>query len=681
MGRIFVLLIATVALAVGGLAGPVIEPAHAGNLWLRSCAYFGDPSTATDIDGAVWQPQAPGGYSLANRCPLGGSFQITPAGSMSAGANAQWHTVTPPSIGITGAFTPLNQVLVAPGINGTLEGFAASYFWNGGTQTVADEQNCCGGMDYGLGINRNDLNGSRYFGFQVSCIASGGCSGLVGGGQVLDVKGIQLTAEDNTPPSVQALGYGNLWYESSRWVRGQWPISFQATDDSGVCGMRTIVDGQSIQGPSSNVNQSSWTQCPTPQTMNQSIDTTTYPDGPMSLLLSAADAASPANVSSPSETLYVDNSPVSLSLNGPTDTLSTAGTQYVSATASAGPSGVGEIDCSVDGSPYAPYPGASAQIPVQGIGPHTISCFAQNNSYDSSLTRASSALETWQLSIRQPTISGITFGTRVLNALRCHRARVRVEVRARWVTVRRHGKRIRLHHRTHTSVKRVIRCHPRVVIRKVRVHGHVHRKRTVLLPEAVQLTKKRVRFRHPATVSGWVGLADGTALAGVPVSVVTATDNGLGRWRPVTVATTNANGLWQAKLPGGPSRLVAANYPGSVTTEPATSGSVRLIVPTRVTLRIRPRRARWGQTIRISGRVLGGNIPAGKLLRLRFGVAGIRSTVGIPDIDGHGHYHTTWTFAPGHGIVRYWFSVSTLPEADYPYAQSSSRRVYITVHG
>jgi hypothetical protein len=31
--------------------------------------------------------------------------------------------------------------------------------------------------------------------------------------------------------------------------------------------------------------------------------------------------------------------------------------------------------------------------------------------------------------------------------------------------------------------------------------------------------------------------------------------------------------------------------------------------------------------------------------------------------------------------VHYWFSVATLPEADYPYAQTSSPRVYVTVHG
>jgi hypothetical protein len=44
-----------------------------------------------------------------------------------------------------------------------------------------------------------------------------------------------------------------------------------------------------------------------------------------------------------------------------------------------------------------------------------------------------------------------------------------------------------------------------------------------------------------------------------------------------------------------------------------------------------------------------------------------------------GRLHTAWTFAAGSGVVRDWFSVSTLPEADYPYAPASSRRVSVTV--
>ena len=85
-----------------------------------------------------------------------------------------------------------------------------------------------------------------------------------------------------------------------------------------------------------------------------------------------------------------------------------------------------------------------------------------------------------------------------------------------------------------------------------------------------------------------------------------------------------------------------------------------------------------------SGRVLGGYIPGAdqQLLRLRIGVVGtpgVQSTIGIPDIARNGRFHTTWTPAPGNGTVHFWFSVSTLHEADFPFAPASSRRVDVIV--
>jgi hypothetical protein len=142
---------------------------------------------------------------------------------------------------------------------------------------------------------------------------------------------------------------------------------------------------------------------------------------------------------------------------------------------------------------------------------------------------------------------------------------------------------------------------------------------------------------------------------------------------------TGANGVWTAALPPGPSRLVEATYAGDITTLPSTSTTAHLIVPAKLAIRISPRSTRWGGRITIAGRVLGGYVPAGRLLRLRIGVAGVRGTVGIPSVRANGRFRTTWTFSSGRGVVRYWFSVSTLNEADYPFAPASSRRLYVKV--
>jgi hypothetical protein len=454
---------------------------------------------------------------------------------------------------------------------------------------------------------------------------------------------------------------------------------------------RLVVDG-SVVGSWGEPNRdtSNFVQCHGSQLPGQ-LNTTSYSDGQHTLAYGAYNAAGvPASVS---KSISIDNQPVSLSLNGPTDAPTTAGTQYVSASASAGPSGVAGIFCSVDGSPYQRYGAATAQVPVDGVGPHRVDCYAQNNAVDPSGAPASSPTETWNLTIREPTVSAVAF-TRVVDALRCHAGHERVKVPGHWVTVRRHHKLVRVRKRGHWKTIRVTRCHPRTVWRReitwkvVRRHGklvrvkQVKEVRVVLLPKVVGRSTRRVGFGHGTTVSGWLGVPGGTALAGQRVAVYTAPDDGQNHYKQAAVATTGADGSWSTRLPAGPSRLVVGVYYGSSTTEPAASSPVRLVVPARVRLHIRPAHTLWRGTIRITGRVLGGYIPSGeKLLRLRIGVAGVKQTFGIADVKPDGRFRTTFKFSPGHGTIRYWFSVTTLRVANYPYAPASSGRVYVTVGG
>jgi hypothetical protein len=124
-----------------------------------------------------------------------------------------------------------------------------------------------------------------------------------------------------------------------------------------------------------------------------------------------------------------------------------------------------------------------------------------------------------------------------------------------------------------------------------------------------------------------------------------------------------------------------AAYVGSSVTEPAYSVETHVIVPATVRLHVVPRRVAWGGTIHLWGRVLGGYVPGNRqqLLRLRIGADGFFSTVGIPDVSRTGRFSTTWSFHPGVGVVHYWFSVSTLREADYAFAPGSSPHVTVTV--
>jgi len=670
-----------------------VSQARAGTLWMTSCSGFGDDANDTGLGGQLtWQGISSTDLSASNRCGQNGSLQILPAHYAKTGENAQWHTVTPPAVQIVHAVTPVNEVLIDPNIKG--DGFGASFFWNGGSQNIGPVNNCCGGMEYGAGINRW-LGPSRYFGWQVSCNA-GSCGAPF---QILDVRGVELVAVDNTPPGMLALGSGNLWYQAGRWVRGSgWPASFQASADDGICGMQAIIDGQAIQGSNdATLNQHSWTQCPTPVTMPLTIDTTKYPDGQMSLTLSARDAASPANISSPSETLAVDNQPVGLTLSGPSDAPSSAGTQYVTATATAGPSQVAGIACSEDGSPYEWHPGASAQIPVTGLGEHQVVCYAQNSAIDPYGNPARSATQSWSLKIGEPTVMGIAF-TRIVDALRCRRIPERIKQPAHWVTVHRHHRLIHVRRRAHSKLVKVTRCHPRTALKQVtvwktitragkKIHvKHTRLVRVVLLPHLVNQTTRRVAHGHASTVDGWLGTTTGTALPGQTVAVLTAPDNGQGRFTVAAEVSTAANGSWQAKLAPGPSRLIEAFYGGAPTLEGAVSSQVHLIVPARVKLiGVSPRRVAWDATVHITGQLQGGYLPpGGALVRMRIGQGTGYSTYGVQEhVTGNGRFATTYTFGAGDTSLhrRFWFQLASLPIGDYPYAPAASNRVNVTVGG
>ena len=435
-------------------------------------------------------------------------------------------------------------------------------------------------------------------------------------------------------------------------------------------------------------------QCSTAP-ISDTVDTNRYGNGADPLVLAASDAADvPASLS---KRIYVDNQQPTISLSGPTNAPSTAGTQYVTATASAGPSGVQGISCSVDGAPAQRYPSSSAQVPVAGVGEHAVECSADNSAVDSSGNPAWSAPATWSLKIGDPTINGITFG-HIVNPLRCKRVKERVKVPAHWVTIRRHHKRVKVRRRAHFITKKVTKCHPRTAIRRVVVRVRVHRhgktiwvkrhkrKRVVLLPRHKNSSKLRVAHGKPATVSGWLGNYAGVALPGQTVTIYTAPNNGLDQFAPAAVATTSATGWWAATLPAGPSRLVEAVYNGGPTTEASVSNQVVLTVPAKIRLlSVSPTKVAWGGTIHLVGQLYDGYLPpGGALVRLRYGEGKAQTTYGVKEhVGGTGRFTTTYTFGQGVARVhrRYWFALASLPTGNYPFAPARSRRVTVAVGG
>jgi hypothetical protein len=677
---------------------PVLAIACAGLAVAASAAHAATDGPYQDVYWVTGCPSGPGIFSptsfgMTTGPPCPPELDIDALTTVHQGNNASWSTITPsPSVRIIG----VTDTGVAD-CNLHHDGFAAGYFYGdngvnyGGPQVTIDCHGAVNQNGYAGSLNQH-IQSSRYLGWSASCNQAS-CTPTGAGVIVFSVIGITLEAQETSGPALAASSPTNL-YNQTGWVRGAYPADLSASDPSGVCSMQTTVNGRAISSyadPSPDTTQ--WTQCHGGQ-INASVDTTAYPNGAgaISLGYSASNAA--GAVSSVSKAINVDNVTPSVSLSAPPDTASASGVQYVTATGSAGPSGIAAIYCSVDGSPLQAYQSASAEIPVVGIGSHAVSCFARNRAVNVSGAAATSATTTLDLSIRQPTASAITFA-RIANALRCHTATHVVKVAGRVHTVRRHGKRVRVRGPARKVRRRARKCHARTVIRTVRVvlkrhgkpvlrHGkpvYVKRKvRRVLLPHAVDEPTRRVRHAKSTTVNGFLGLADGTVLAGQAVVLYSSPDDNAPRFRMMGTVTTNAYGEWTARVPAGPSRLIEAVYGGSGTTEPATSSTVQLTVPAKIAVLISPRVVPWSGKITIRGRLVGGYVPAdGVALRLRVPYPGGKFLQEPFRTNNHGGFRFRWTYGSGRGAVSYRFVVATTAtESDYPWAAAASRGIRVT---
>jgi hypothetical protein len=490
--------------------------------------------------------------------------------------------------------------------------------------------------------------------------------------------------QENNGPSVTP-GVSNDLYNQSGWVRGVFPADLVASDPSGICGLQTQVNGGILANwADPTPDTTNWSQCPG-STLPASVNTAQYSNGPGTIKLSYAARNAAGVITTITHSINVDNTPVGVTISGPGDALSTNGTQYVTATASAGPSGA-NIFCSVDGGAEVEYPGPTARVPVSGLGGHQVSCYATNNAIDATGTPLRSGTDTFDLSIRQPTAEAVSFAKIV--GLHCHKVTVHTRVRGRERTVKRHGKTVEIPGRIRTVTRHVRDCGGRVIRKLVTVtvarHGKIVKERKVVKvivpPHTVTKTTIRVRYGRATTVSGFLALTSGTPLGGRTVQIVAAPNNGQGQFAPIAAATTTASGTWTARIPAGPSRLVEAIYGGDNTTEPAISTIVKTFVPARVTIRIAPRTVPWGSEIRVTGRVLGGYVPTdSNLLRLNVGIGRIGQLEGLPQIQPDGRFVILWKFNQGRGVLHPWFSVGTLSETAFPFSPSDSKRVVVTV--
>ena len=607
-----------------------------------------------------------------------GLFLSPGSGSAKRGQNALWQATAPAGLKIVAAIV---TDLGSEGVNAGNQGeYGGDFYWAGGSSNIHASES-----SFGAAIS------SGYFGIQLVCGLSRCSPTNIAPTTYILAQQVALSVRETSGPQVVAPS--GLW-QAKGWVRGSWPLVVWGNSPSGLCGIVADFANQPLPGTSSSRSVTTWHECAAPP-IDDRVNMPGYSQGPNTLHIGAWDAA--GETVNSSKTVHVDNQQPTVSLVGPSDAPSTAGTQYVTATATAGPSGVDGISCSVDGTQGRWYPGATARVPVSGIGQHQVRCVAENNAIDGSGAHGASKPATFAMKIGVPTVTAVAF-SKLVDRLRCRQAVERLRVKARWVHVRRHGKLVRVHERAHTKQVKVTRCHARTARRRVKAwvtvrrHGktvRVRRYKTIrvlLKPHVVNKRRRVVRHGKATTVNGWLGTTSGVALGGQTVDVLTAADNGRGKFRLAAVTTTAAKGGWSAHLPAGPSRLVTAAYAGGPTTEGSIAAPVHLVVPAKVKLiSVSPRRVAWGGTVRLVGQLKGGYLPAGgALVRLRIGLGSSVTTYGVHEhVTGNGRFLTTYTFGAGDPATHrsFWFQLASLPMGDYPYAPANSRRISVLVGG
>jgi len=607
------------------------------------------------------------------------------------GATAGWFAYPPVGLGIVRAQATVVQTQTLGGA------YDARFQWDGttsGVSPIANNVNPLGPVSFDTGPNLWAAD----FGFALACVQGGGCPRQGGLAPSVFVSDIQLTVGES-PGYEPAFASGSGLWSQPGWVRGNdWSLGFAASSpaNAGICTESATLNGLGLPGAvdvSASRNEGAWHQCWAPPFSAEPINTTTFGQGSMPLTLNATDAVGVSN--SVTKTVSIDNSHPVVSFSGPTTASSSAGTQYVTATGGGSPSGIAQLQCSVDGGPMTSYKGATARVPVSGLGSHVVSCLAENNAVDAAGVHGSSTTPaTFTMDIGSPTAGSISFGN-IIHGLKCKKVTEREKIPAKWVMVRRRGKLVREHRAAPTKRVKVMKCRERFVKRKVievvkvKRHGKVVIvKRTKIEkvpvpPQTVNSSTKRVSYGRGATVSGILATTSGTALAGRTVQILTAPNNQLGQWSQVTTATTAPDGTWSATLPPGPSRLAEASYAGDTTTLPSTSNAVMMVVPARIKITITPHQLPWNGVLTLHGHLAGGYVPPD-------GVA-MRVLIGLPHLphpylaqsfrtNAAGAFELKFkAFGGGHGVTRYpvWLA-TTSNESDYAYGKNSSRHIEIT---
>jgi hypothetical protein len=190
------------------------------------------------------------------------------------------------------------------------------------------------------------------------------------------------------------------------------------------------------------------------------------------------------------------------------------------------------------------------------------------------------------------------------------------------------------------------------------------------------------RFGRTHVVRGRLRAQDGAPIANAAIDVVSKTTaNNARELAKRGGPRTRSDGSWYLVLPRRvSSRTVTLRYRSHVNdTIPSATASVRLRVRAGLRLAIHPRRARRGEAIHFSGRLLGAPLPRGgkQIVLIARASRGAWVRFNVVRSDRRGRFRATYRFQQP-GAASYRFRALSLAEAAYPYLAGGSNVVVVS---
>jgi len=307
---------------------------------------------------------------------MAGSALLAAFATVPGGTRMGYQIAAPPGITISNVVYDIAHLQsIADG-----HGWIGLTYWDGGTAQVLPPGTAVDAAASG------PLN-TPYWGIELRCVQSVCTSPAEIQFDRIDV----YAAETQGPSITPTTDPGSLWNQTGHWIWNTpgdaWPLPVAGGDASGICSLSVQVGASAPIADSllPAPNNSSWQECQPAVGWTGALDTRDYVGsaGQMPVALQATNAVGLPTQTSVSETLNVDNDPVSVSLSTPNDPNPTVWVNHaitVDATPSTGPSGLRGMSCGVNGTTAQTYPAGG--LTVNGDGVKTVSCTASNNAVD-----------------------------------------------------------------------------------------------------------------------------------------------------------------------------------------------------------------------------------------------------------------------------------------------------------